>query len=55
MCHAQITKSSDYASYNVLYIVLILAVGAIIIVSSYVVPGAMDRLRGRDRVPWGFM
>lgn len=49
MCHAQITKSSDYASYNVLYIVLILVVGALIIIGSYVVPSAMNRLRERSK------
>lgn len=38
MCHAQITQSSDYASYNVVYIILILVIGGLVILGSYLVP-----------------
>lgn len=38
MCHAQITQSSDYASYNVFYIVLILVIGGLVILGSYIIP-----------------
>jgi hypothetical protein len=46
MCQAQITRSSDYASFNVLYLVLILVIGGFVIAGSYVVPWLMDWLRG---------
>lgn len=49
MCHAQITRSSDYASFNVLYLVLILVIGGVVIAASYAVPSMMDWLRGRSR------
>jgi hypothetical protein len=49
MCHAQITQSSDYASFNFLYIVLVLVVGGFIIAASYIVPWAADRLRKQDK------
>ena len=50
MCHAQITQSSDYASYNVLYIVLVLVVGGFIIAGSYIVPWAAEWLRKRQNI-----
>jgi len=49
MCHAQITQSSDYASFNFVYIVLVLVVGGFIIAASYIVPWAADRLRKQDK------
>ena len=49
MCHAQITQSSDYASFNFLYIVLVLLVGGFIIAASYIVPWAADRLRKQGK------
>jgi hypothetical protein len=48
MCHAQITQSSDYTSYHVLYIVLILFIGGFIIAGSYTLPSAVNWLRGRQ-------
>ena len=49
------TQYNDYASYNVLYIVLVLVVGGFIIAGSYIVPWAAEWLRKRhdDRLaPW---